>query len=557
MKQPKQSKPSKQLKLLFFGGVGEIGKNMTAIEYDDTIIVVDAGMSFPDNELMPGIEYVIPDYSYLTENKDKVKALFLTHAHEDHIGATPFFLQDIGCPVYGSAISLAFMDNKFRKRKIKEAERRVTENGSVIEVGPFKVEFIRVTHSVAGAFALSVETPKGVIFYTGDFKIDHTPVDGRRTDLTRIAEIGKRGVLLMLQDSTNVERPGYAMSESAVGKSLDVVFNENRAKRIVVATFASNIHRVQQIINCSVKYGRKVAFCGLGLEQTSDIAKKLGELNYPQEAIISSDKIGEIPHDRICLIATGTQGEEDAALTRMSRHDYKKTDIGAGDTVILSSSAIPGNERPIFRVINDLCKSGAKVIYESFSEVHASGHACREELKLMLALISPSYFIPVHGEYRHLMRHAELAEEMGVFHDNIMIPAIGDVIDVSRGGLKKLAPIKSGVTMLASDDTEANEDNLKVRRHLAEEGLAVAVVTVQKNEDGDKSGSLELFIKGTAIAESVISECKDAVAIKYASDGFRGAELEDEKAAVRKTLSKIFYNKLKRCPIIIPIIIEI
>ena len=399
-----------QLKLIFLGGVGEIGKNMTALEYGDTVIVVDAGMAFPDNEITPGIDSIIPDYAYLEENRSKVKAVLLTHAHEDHLGGLPYFLKDFPVPVYGSNVSCAFLEHKLRRNKFKEAACKVVDDGEIVEIGPFKVEFVAVTHSVAGSLALSIETPVGVVFFTGDFKIDHTPVDGRHIALTRIAEIGKRGVKLLLQDSTNVERRGYTMSESAVGKSLDAVFNDNRANRIIVATFASNIHRVQQIIDVAIKYGRKIALNGKSMQYMTEIAQKIKELRFPQDKMIDFDKVSGVPYDKVCIIATGTQGEPESALTRMSQDDFKKIVIGENDTVILSASPIPGNERSIYKVINNLCKKGAKVIYESLYEVHSSGHACQEELKMMMALLKPEYFIPVHGEYRHLKKHAELAE---------------------------------------------------------------------------------------------------------------------------------------------------
>ncbi len=358
-----------KLKIIFLGGVGEIGKNLTALECDDNIILIDCGMSFPDPEINPGVDYIIPDYSYLLENKERVKAVFLTHGHEDHIGALPVFLKDIPVPVYGSDISIAFLDNKLRRNGFKEAEGMVVKDGDVIEIGPFKVEFVAVTHSIAGSYALSIDTPQGIIFYTGDFKIDHTPVDGRHTDLRRIAEIGKKGVTLMLQDSTNVERAGYTMSESQVGKSLDNIFNDNQENRIVIATFASNIHRVQQIINVAIKYGRRIAFSGRSMENMVEIAKKLHAMDYPYDAIVDLDKIGGIPYDKLCIISTGTQGEHDSALTRMAFADHKKVVIGETDTVILSASPIPGNERSIYKVINNLSKQGAKVIYESFPPI--------------------------------------------------------------------------------------------------------------------------------------------------------------------------------------------
>ncbi len=542
-----------KVKVIFLGGVGEIGKNMTAIECNDSIILIDCGMSFPDPEINPGVDYIVPDYSYLIENKDKVKAVFLTHGHEDHIGALPVFLKDIPVPVYGSDISIAFLDNKIKRNGFKEADGKVVEDGDVIEVGDFKVEFVAVTHSIAGSYALSIETPQGVIFYTGDYKIDHTPVDGRHTDLRRVAEIGKRGVLLMLQDSTNVERAGYTMSESQVGKSLDNIFNDNRNSRIVIATFASNIHRVQQIINVAIKYGRRVAFSGRSMEYMVDIAKKLDALTYPKDAIVELEKINEIPYDKLCIISTGTQGEHDSALTKMAFNDHKRVVIDENDTVILSASPIPGNERSIYKVINNLSKQGAKVIYESLYEVHASGHACREELKLMLMLVSPRYFIPVHGEYRHLKKHVELAEELGIPKYNTLIPELGFCIDVSKKGLLQEPPVKAGATMVV-DGEETEYEYVLDRRKIAAEGMVIAVVNLT---DSESTQAVDIITKGTKLDEKLIDELKDTIQYKVAGGDYYGMTKDESERSIRKTMTRIFYSRIKRCPFIVPIVIEL
>lgn len=546
----KSKKP--KLKIIFLGGVGEIGKNLTALECNDTIILIDCGMSFPDPEINPGVDYIVPDYSYLLENKDKVKAVFLTHGHEDHIGALPVFLRDIPVPVYGSDISIAFLDNKLRRNGFKEADGKAVEDGEVVEVGDFKVEFVAVTHSIAGSYALSIDTPQGVVFYTGDFKIDHTPVDGRHTDLRRIAEIGKKGVLLMLQDSTNVERPGYTMSESQVGKSLDSIFNDNQDSRIVIATFASNIHRVQQIINVAIKYGRRVAFSGRSMECMVEIAKKLHAMDYPMDSIVELDKISGIPYDKLCIISTGTQGEHDSALTRMAWGDHKKVVIGETDTVILSASPIPGNERSIYKVINNLSKQGAKVIYESLYEVHASGHACREELKLMLSLISPKYFIPVHGEYRHLKRHIELAVEMGIPKYRTLIPELGFCIDVSKKGLLQETPVKWGSTMVV-DGVETDYEQMLDRRKIAAEGLFIVVAKVNEPENNE---AVEIITKGLELDEKFIAELRDLIQYKVAGGDFYGMLREETEKSIKKVLTRQFYSRIKRCPLIVPIVIE-
>ncbi|MBO5773634.1 MAG: ribonuclease J [Clostridia bacterium] len=545
-------KAKSKLKVIFLGGVGEIGKNMTALEYGDSIILIDCGMTFPDPEINPGVDYIVPDYTYLLENKDKVKAVFLTHGHEDHIGALPVFLKDIPVPVYGSNISIAFLDNKLRKNNQGESKGKVVQDGDVIEIDDFKVEFIAVTHSIAGSFALAIDTPQGLIFYTGDFKIDHTPVDGRHTDLTRIAELGKKGVLLMMQDSTNVERAGYTMSESQVGKSLDNIFNDNRNNRIVIATFASNIHRVQQIINVAIKYGRRVAFSGRSMESMVEIAKKIKAMNYPQDAIVELDKISEIPYDKLCIISTGTQGEHDSALTRMAFNDHRRVVIGETDTVILSASPIPGNERSIYKVINNLAKQGAKVIYESLYEVHASGHACREELKLMLQLVQPKYFIPVHGEYRHLKKHIELAVEMGVPKYRTLIPELGFCVDVSKKGLLQETPVKWGSTMVV-DGLETDYEQMLERRKIASEGLVIALV---KLDSAHQDFPIEIIVKGAQFEDKLIDELKENLEYKVSGGDFYGMYREDAEKIIKKTLTRIFYNRIKRCPLIVPIVVE-
>lgn len=545
-------KAKSKLKVIFLGGVGEIGKNMTALEYGDDIILIDCGMTFPDPEINPGVDYIVPDYSYLLENKEKVKAIFLTHGHEDHIGALPTFLKDIPVPIYGSKISIAFVDNKMRRNNLGETDGRVVEDGDVIEVGAFKVEFVAVTHSIAGAFALAIETPHGIIFYTGDFKIDHTPVDGRHTDLRRIAELGKKGVLLMMQDSTNVERAGYTMSESQVGKSLDNIFNDNRNSRIVIATFASNIHRVQQIINVAIKYGRRVAFSGRSMESMVEIAKKIHAMSYPEDAIVELDKISEVPYDKLCIISTGTQGEHDSALTRMAFNDHRRVVINETDTVILSASPIPGNERSIYKVINNLAKQGAKVIYESLYEVHASGHACREELKLMLQLVQPKYFIPVHGEFRHLQKHVELAVEMGIPKYNTLIPELGFCIDVSKKGLLQETPVKWGSTMVV-DGLETEYEQVLDRRKIAAEGLVIVLV---KLNSAHQDEPIEIITKGTKLEDKLLDELKESLEYKVSGGDFYGMYREDAERIIRKTLTRIFYTRIKRCPLIVPIVVE-
>ena len=548
------SKKSK-LKLIFLGGVGEIGKNMYALEYGDHILVVDSGMSFPDSELMPGIDYVIPDYNYLVANKSKIRGIVLTHGHEDHIGALPFLLKEIEAPLYGSNLTLALVEHKLKEHKIRGVKTYVAKDREAFTIGCFRVEFVRVTHSIAGAFALSIETPQGVVFFTGDFKIDHTPVDGKTIDLARIAEIGTRGVLLMLQDSTNVERDGFSMSERRVGQSLENIFSQNMHKRLIIATFASNIHRVQQIINCALKYNRKIAFSGRSMINIAEIAAKIKELNYPADSVVDIEKIGGIPYDRLCIISTGTQGEQDSALARMAQDDFRRVTISSTDTVVLSSSPIPGNEKGIYKVINNLCRKGADVIYQSLTDVHVSGHACREELKMMMALVKPKYFIPIHGEYRHLKQHAELGMRMGIPKANILIPELGNVIEVSKAGLKKLEPVRAGSVML---DGSAASDNVDMvvrdRLQLAEDGFVVAIVIVSAT--GEPTVTPNIIMRGISVPDNVYDDMKDTIVNRLRDGSYRELDGAELNRTVRKLLAKILFNRLKKRPMIVPVIVE-
>ncbi len=548
------SKKSK-LKLIFLGGVGEIGKNMYALEYGDHILVVDSGMSFPDSELMPGIDYVIPDYNYLVANKSKIRGIVLTHGHEDHIGALPFLLKEIEAPLYGSNLTLALVEHKLKEHKIRGVKTYVAKDREAFTIGCFRVEFVRVTHSIAGAFALSIETPQGVVFFTGDFKIDHTPVDGKTIDLARIAEIGTRGVLLMLQDSTNVERDGFSMSERRVGQSLENIFSQNMHKRLIIATFASNIHRVQQIINCALKYNRKIAFSGRSMINIAEIAAKIKELNYPADSVVDIEKIGGIPYDRLCIISTGTQGEQDSALARMAQDDFKRVTISSTDTVVLSSSPIPGNEKGIYKVINNLCRKGADVIYQSLTDVHVSGHACREELKMMMALVKPKYFIPIHGEYRHLKQHAELGMRMGIPKANILIPELGNVIEVSKAGLKKLEPVRAGSVML---DGSAASDNVDMvvrdRLQLAEDGFVVAIVIVSAT--GEPTVTPNIVMRGISVPDNVYDDMKETIVNRLRDGSYRELDGAELNRTVRKLLAKILFNRLKKRPMIVPVIVE-
>jgi|AGTN01.1.fsa_nt_gi Predicted hydrolase of the metallo-beta-lactamase superfamily len=545
---------SKGLNLIFLGGVGEIGKNMTALEFGDSIVVIDAGMAFPTAGEMPGIDLIIPDYTYLAQRKDKVKGIVITHGHEDHIGALPYVLKDIKAPVYGSAFAIALAEHKLTENRVTDIRLVPVKEGDSAQIGCFSVEFVQVTHSIAGAFSISVTTPRGVVFFTGDFKIDHTPIDGRTTDLSRIAEIGKKGVLVMLQDSTNVEREGYSMSEMSVGKSLDYIFGQNMHRRIIVAAFASHIHRVQQIINCALKYGRRVALSGRSMENIAKIAFKLKELSFPAGTIIDTDKINSIPYDKLCIITTGTQGEPESALTRMSVDDFKNIVIGENDTVVLSASPIPGNEKLIYTVINNLYKKGAEVVYKDLAEVHVSGHACQEELKLMISLIRPAYFIPVHGEYRHLKQHAELAESLGIPRDNIFVPEIGDAVEVSRGGFRKQERAPAGSMMVDGDILENAELVLRDRKHISEDGFVIAIVNAAKN--GELITPPIVITRGFNIPDAQVEEIKESITRILKNGGSQELDSSEIRNLVKKAAAKVISNRQKRRPMIIPITIE-
>jgi len=547
---------AKKLKIGFLGGVGEIGKNMTFFEYDDDIIIVDAGLSFPNIEEMPGIDYVIPDFTYIVRNAQKVRALFVTHGHEDHIGAIPFLLKEVNIPVYGSALALGLLNNKLAEEHIKKPKLHTVEDRQTVTAGKFSVEFVRVTHSIAGSYALSITTPKGVVFMTGDFKIDHTPIDGHTTDLARIAEIGTKGVLLLMMDSTNVERTGYSMSEKNVFKALDSQFEQNRGKRIIVATFASNIHRVQQIIDCAVKHGRRVAFSGRSMIKIAETAKTLGYLKYDDDVVVDIEKISKVPYDRICIISTGTQGEPSSALTRMSNDDFKKVTITDLDTVILSSSPIPGNERGIYNVINKLCQKGARVVYQALSEIHVSGHACREELKLMFSLLRPKYFIPVHGEYRHQVMHRDLAIAMGIAPSHIFIPELGQVIEADKSGLKRGNNVPAGSAMLDGSMMAENSDLLlRDRKLLGVDGFLIAIVTTEPDDSGEPIAPI-IITRGINVNDAFSEELKNDIMAEIVHGTFAETDINNGKQYLRKLLAKKISAKIKKRPMIIPIIMN-
>ncbi len=547
------------LKVVFLGGVGEIGKNMTALEYDNEIIIIDSGSTFPDGD-MPGVDLVIPDITYLLANKNKVKGIVLTHGHEDHIGALPYILKELNVPVYGTKLTLAIVDAKLREQKV-DGNLNVIKSKSVIELGKnFKVEFVKVSHSIAGSCALSITTPIGTVFHTGDFKVDFTPIDGNLIDLKRISEIGGKGVLLLLAESTNIERAGSSMSESTVGASLNHIFAENAERRIFVATFASNIHRLQQIVDIAKKYKRKVAFGGRSMINIVECATKIGELKLDKNNIIDIEQINKVEDKSLCIITTGSQGEPMSALTRIASDEFNKVTVGYNDTVIISASPIPGNERMVYNVINNLYRHGAKVIYESLAEVHASGHACQDEIKLIHSLIKPKFFIPVHGERRHLQKHAELAMKMGMLPTNIVITDIGNVAVLTKKSIRIGDNVPSGCLLVDGLGVgDAGSVVLRDRKHLSEEGMIVAVMGIN-SLSGEVYGvdiTSRGFMYSKDESEKLMSEAKEVTRRTLEGIDLKGVgDWTGVKNAVRKDLKNLFFKRTRRNPMIIPVIME-
>ena len=548
------------LKVIFLGGVGEIGKNMTALEYEDEIIIVDCGQTFPSAD-QPGVDSIIPDITYLLANKDKVKGIIITHGHEDHIGALPYVLKDLNVPVYGSKLALSLIDAKLREQKVDGVALNVVKPKGVVSLGNnFKVEFVRVSHSIAGSYALSITTPIGVVFHTGDFKVDYTPVDGNVIDLKRISEIGSKGVLLMLAESTNIERPGTSLSESRVGESFAHIFNENQDRRIFIATFASNIHRLQQIMDVAKKHKRKVAFAGRSMVNIVELATKIGELKVDKNIIVDIEQINNVEDKNLVIITTGSQGEPMSALTRIANGEFDKVQIGYNDTVIISATPIPGNERMVYNVINNLYRCGAKVIYESLNEIHASGHACQEEIKLVHSLICPKFFIPVHGEVRHLQKHAELAMKMGMLPTNIILADIGNKVEVSKTSIRIGDSVPSGSMLVDGLGVgDVGSSVLRDRKHLSEAGLFVVAMGI--NSMSGELVSIDITSKGfmysRAESDTIEEEAKEVVRNTLAKIDLKAVgDWNSVKNTVRKDLRNLFFKRTRRDPLIIPVILE-
>lgn len=553
----KKHEKTSKVKITFLGGVGEIGKNMTAIEYENEMIVVDCGMSFPDDDL-PGVDVVVPDISYLVQNKNKLKAFIVTHGHEDHIGSIPFVLSDVNVPIYGSRLTLGLIENKLREYPKLKYKLISVKPKQVLKIGNFSIEFINVNHSIAGALALCINTPCGNIIHTGDFKIDFQPVTGETTDLTRFAELGKKGVNLLLCESTNVCRPGYSMSESKVGREMDAIFEKHPNNRLFVATFASNIQRMQQILDLAEKYKRKVAFSGRSMINVSEVASKLGELNYNPKNIIDIDKVGNYPDNEILIMATGSQGESMSALSRMASGEFKGIELDENDCIILSSSPIPGNEKSVYGLINTLFKKGADVIYDELAEVHASGHACQEEIKIIHKLVKPQNFIPIHGEYRHLKQHKELAMALGMNSRNIILPELGMQVEMSKNSISTCGFVQAGLRLVDGLGVgDLSSAVLRDRKQLSEEGVCVAVVNMSQSTSELISDPF-IITRGVVYndeADDFNQDARQCLSQLLKNYDLKSMEQNEIKMLVKKTLSNFIFKRTKRRPVILTVII--
>ena len=547
-----------KLKIIPLGGLEAIGMNITAFEYEDSIVVVDCGLSFPTDDML-GIDLVIPDVTYLKENIEKVKGFVFTHGHEDHIGAIPYVFMDINAPIYATKLTMGLIDSKLKEHGMtKTIKRKVVKHGQSINLGQFRIEFIRTNHSIGDACALAIYSPAGTVVHTGDFKVDYTPVFGDAVDLQRFAEIGKKGVLALMSDSTNAERVGFTSSEKTVGKRFDSIFAEHNTKRIIIATFASNVDRVQQIINSANKFGRKVVIEGRSMVNTISIAQELGYISIPDNTLIDIEQLKNYPDEKTVLITTGSQGESMAALSRMSSGTHRKVHIMPGDVVVLSSKPIPGNEKAVSKVINELSIRGAHVVFEG---AHVSGHACQEELKLIYSLVRPKYAIPVHGEYRHLQANARIAEELGIEKENIFIMASGDVLELDEESAKVTDHVQTGSIFVDGLGVgDVGNIVLRDRQHLAEDGILIVVVTLEKYSNQILAGP-DIVSRGFVYvreSESLIEEAKMVVEESLYSCLNRGvSDWGKLKNVVKDSLNDYLWKKTKRSPMILPIIMEV
>ncbi len=552
-------KQIEKLQIIPLGGLGEIGKNMTVFRYGDDIIVIDAGLMFPEDDML-GIDLVIPDFSYLSDNKDKVRAIFITHGHEDHIGALPFVLKELEVPVYGTPLALGILQGRLKEKGVSTADLHPIKPGDEFKIGPFTIGFIRVNHSIADAVAIYIKTPVGTVLHTGDFKIDHTPVDGQVTGFNRFAELGDEGVLVMLSDSTNAERPGFTKSERSVGASFDEKFRSAQS-RIIIASFSSNVHRLQQAIDAAFKYGRKVAIIGRSMVNVVGIAIELGYLKVADGVMIDISEINNYPPNRLVILTTGSQGEPMSALTRMAMSDHRKVEIVPGDTVMISATPIPGNEKLVARTVDYLFRQGADVIYEASSGIHVSGHGSQEELKLMLNLVRPTYFIPVHGEYRMLKVHAKIAQDLGIPKANVFIADNGSVMEFTAESGAMAGKVTAGAVLVDGLGVgDIGNIVMRDRRQLSQDGILIAVIAMDKASGCVVSGP-EIVSRGFVYVRESEKLMEDArMKIQEALDRCEANGSTDWgtiKNSVRDILGKFLYEKTRRRPMIMPIILEV
>ncbi|MBS5945915.1 MAG: ribonuclease J [Peptoniphilus harei] len=552
-------KNTNKVKIIPLGGLHEIGKNLTVVEYRDDIIIIDCGMTFPEDEML-GIDVVIPDVTYLENNKHKIKGLVLTHGHEDHIGAIPYVLRKLDLDIYGTGLTIGLLENKLKEHRLSRDKLHVVNAGDVVKLGKMEVEWINVNHSIPDACALAIKTPLGYVYHSGDFKVDFTPISGKPINLTRIAEIGEKGVLAMIGESTNVLRPGYTMSESKVGETFNRLFQNLQDNRIIIATFASNVHRVQQIINSAEKYGRKVVLSGRSMVNVTETARKLGQFRVKKDTFVDIRDMDKYDDSEIVLITTGSQGEPMSALTRIAYGEHRKIQLTPNDAIILSATPIPGNENAVTKVINRLLERGAKVIYETLSEIHVSGHACQEELKLILSLVKPKYFIPAHGEVRHLMKHAKIASQMGMPEENIFIMENGNCLEISQKDAKLAGDVPSGNILVDGLGVgDVGNIVLRDRRHLSEDGLIIVVITITK--EGKVESGPDIISRGFVYVRETEDLSEDAknVVRKILKEDSKD-NLKDWnglKSDIRDNLRSYIFKNTKRNPMILPIIMEV
>lgn len=552
-------KNTNKVKIIPLGGLHEIGKNLTLVEYRDDIIIIDCGMTFPEDEML-GIDVVIPDVTYLENNKHRIRGLVLTHGHEDHIGAIPYVLKKLDLDIYGTGLTIGLLENKLKEHRLSRDKLHVVSAGDVVKLGKMEVEWINVNHSIPDACALAIKTPLGYVYHSGDFKVDFTPISGEPINLTRIAEIGQKGVLAMIGESTNVLREGYTMSESKVGETFNRLFQSLSDNRIIIATFASNVHRVQQIINSAEKYGRKVVLSGRSMVNVTETARKLGQFRVKKDTFIDIKDMDKYDDSELVLITTGSQGEPMSALTRIAYGEHRKIQLTPNDAIILSATPIPGNENAVTKVINRLLERGAKVIYETLSEIHVSGHACQEELKLILSLVKPKYFIPAHGEVRHLMKHAKIAQQMGMDEENIFIMENGNCLEISQKSAKLVGDVPSGNILVDGLGVgDVGNIVLRDRRHLSEDGLIIVVISLTK--EGKVVSGPDIISRGFVYvreSEDLIEDAKNVVR-KILNDDSRDnlRDWNGLKSDIRDNLRSYIFKNTKRNPMILPIIMEV